>query len=119
MAAETIQATSATPKRAADHIPFCKDQGMPQLAGAADAGVTVQARKVTQSGASPFALAFADHGFAAMENTDYVVIVQGETAGQPMVDESTMTVDGFSVLNGADTEVLHVVVIGRLAGQVA
>lgn len=117
MAATTISAASGLTKKASDQIPYCRDQGMPYLAGAAVAGMTVQSKQVIQVGAAPFSVGLEAVGMARMANTDYTVIVQGETAGQPMVDQSTITVNGFDVLGGANTEVLHITVTGRIDGQ--
>jgi len=115
--AETVSASSGLTKRASDQIPYCKDQGIPYLAGAAQAGVSVQYAQVTQSGASPYSVDLEAWGMAKMGNTSYVVIAQGETASRVTVDQSTMTVDGFDVLGGIDAEILHLVVIGRIAEQ--
>lgn len=115
--AETVTPSSGLTKRASDQIPYCKDQGIPYLAGAAEAGVSVQAAQITQAGASPFAIDLEAQGLARMANTSYVVIVQGETASRVTVDQSTITAAGFSVAGGADTEVLHVLIVGRLDEQ--
>lgn len=109
----------ASPKKISAHVPICHDQGMDYLAAAAKPGVGVQAKQITQAGAAPFSVVLEDHGLSNMEDTGYVVIVQGETAGAPKVDQSTITKTGFDILGGADTEVLHVLIVGRLAGQVA
>jgi len=114
---ETVTPSSGLTKRASDQIPYCKDQGIPFLAAAAKAGVSVQYAQVTQVGVSPFSVDLAAQGLAPMANASYCVLVGGETAGAPKVDQSTITVNGFDVAGGADTEVLHVVVIGRLAEQ--
>jgi len=106
-------------KKASDYMPFLHDQGIEHLAGAAEAGITVQAKQVTQSGAAPFSVDLEAVGMKKMANTSYVVIVQGETASRATVDQSTIAVGGFDVLGGADTEVLHLVVIGTVDGQLA
>lgn len=105
------------PKKASDHIPWAKDQGIDYLAGAGDHGISIQSKQVTQAGASPYSVVLADHGFQRMADTNYTVLVGGETVGAPKVDQSTITQDGFDVTGGADTEVLHITIIGRLAGQ--
>lgn len=75
----------------------------------------MQSAKVTQVGASPFAVTIAGLGLQAMANANYRVLVGGETAAPVMVDESTITAIGFSVLGGANTEVLHIFIQGALA----
>ncbi len=117
MPSETVTPSSGLTKRASDQIPYCKDQGIPYLAAAAAPGMSIQAAQVTQVGASPFSVDLAAQGLAPMANTSYAVIVQGETAARVTVDQSSITVNGFDVLGGADTEVLHLLVVGRLAEQ--
>jgi hypothetical protein len=75
----------------------------------------VQSAKIAQVGASPFAVTIAGLGLLPMANANYRVMVGGETAAPVMVDESTITALGFSVLGGADTEVLHIFIQGALA----
>jgi hypothetical protein len=71
------------------------------------------------SGGSPDAVTFAGAGLPDMADTNYLVIPGGETAARVTVDESTKLATGFSVLGGAASEVIHVVVIGRLGGMPA
>ena len=110
---------NATPRKLSKFIPPLQEQGMDYLAAAAAAGVSIQAKQVTQSGASPFSVVLEDAGMKNMEDDEYVVIVQGETAARVTVDQSSLTKVGFDILGGADTEVLHVLVVGRLSGQAA
>ncbi len=109
----------ASPKEARDHLPYAADQGMPYLAGAAKAGVSIQQKKVTLVGAAPHSINLVAQGLSAMEDTSYCVLADGETAARVTVDESTMTVSGFDLLGGAAAEVVHLVIVGRLKGQVA
>src|SRR3990167_2086130 len=50
-----------------------------------------------------------------MADTNYQVIVQGETAARTTVDESSKATTGFTIVGAANAEVVHVLVIGRLA----
>lgn len=104
-------------KRADDQIPYCHDQGMPYLTGAAKAGVSLQAKQKTLSGAAPHVFTFATEGFEDMANTAYAVFVGGETVSLVTVDQSTITATGFSILGGLNAEVVHVQVVGVLKGQ--
>ena len=106
-------------KKIGDYIGILKDQGLDYLAGAAKAGVSVQSKQITQAGASPFTVSFSAQGMSDMADTSYTVTVNGETAAATSVDQSTIATTGFDVIGGADTEVLHIVVIGRLKGQAA
>jgi hypothetical protein len=114
---ETISAASGLTQKASDQIPYCRSQGIPYLVGAAMAGMAIQAAQVTQVGAAPFSVVLEDHGLARMGNDSYVVIPHGETAGRVTIDQDTITRDGFDLLGGADTEVIHLLIVGRIAGQ--
>lgn len=72
--------------------------------------------KQTLSGVAPHTVAFAAHGLKDMADADYRVVPHGETAGRVTVDESTITEQGFSLLGGADTEVVHIMVHGKVEG---
>lgn len=115
---ETITAASGLTKRASDQIPYCRDQGIPYLAAAAQAGICIQSKQIVQVGASPFTVDLEAQGMAKMANTVYTVTVDGEVvSGDVHVDQSSITVNGFDIIGGAAAEVLHVTVIGRVAGQ--
>jgi hypothetical protein len=79
----------------------------------------ISAFTVTQVGTSPCAVLLSTYGLPNMADTDYQVIVNGETVAATSVDESSKTVSGFSILGGANNEIYHVVVIGRFAGMPA
>lgn len=79
----------------------------------ASAGKEFQSKKITATGTS-FAFNFVSQGLDPMESTDYVVMLQGETAAEAQVDESTITPDGFTIIGVANTEVVHVLVHGKL-----
>jgi hypothetical protein len=110
--------TGKAPKKASDHIPWAKDQGIDFLAGAGDHGISIQSKQITQSGASPFSVVFADQDMLDMADATYTVLVGGETVGAPKVDQSTIATTGFDIAGGADTEVLHVLVVGRVKDQI-
>jgi len=105
------------PKEARDHIPYAADQGLPHLAGAAKAGVSVQRKKITLDGAAPHAIDLEAEGLSPMADSTYCVLVGGETLAPVMVDESTQTSVGFDLLGGAAAEVVHLVIVGTLKGQ--
>lgn len=107
----------ASPKKISDYLPPLKDQGIDYIAAANAAGVGMQSKQITQSGVAPLVVDLEAEGLSPMEDTNYVVIAQGETVARVTVDQSTITKTGFNVLGGADTEVVHLLIIGRLAGQ--
>lgn len=96
-------------------IPEFKNLGLKFPVGADKIGVGVQVKKITQAGATPFSVVFADNDMLDMKNADYVVLIHSEGSGK--IDESTITTTGFDVTGGADTDVLHIVVIGEYAGM--
>lgn len=100
-----------------DYEPTAKRLGIDHIVAAAAPGVSIQAKQVTQAGATPFTVDLAAEGFALMADASFVVLVGGETAGAPKVDQSSITESSFNVDGGADTEVLHIVIIGQLASQ--
>lgn len=106
--------TSRFDKKASDHVPWADDQGHDHLVGSNELK-HLQSKQITQSGVAPLVVNFAAEGMENMKDTNYVVIVQGETAARVTVDQSTIATTGFNVLGGADTEVVHVLVIGRCA----
>ena len=73
---------------------------------------------ITQSGASPFTVNFGDTEppIQEMADLDYAVAVLG-IAGA-VVPRTSIAADSFDVTGAADTNVLHLVVHGRLKGQV-
>lgn len=109
----------ATPKKLSNTMPSLKDQKMDYLVAAAKAGVGSQHFKVVAAGATEVVV-FADIlNVVDMEDDEYVVQLQGETAGAISVDESATTALGFTILGAAAAEVIHVSIHGRLKDQVA
>ena len=105
---------TATPQRVADLLRSVRSGDL--LAGLVQNGVLHgrrQAAVVALVGASPHAFTFEDLDMLppAAVGLGYGVVVQGETAARVTVDESTKTLLGFSILGGADTEVVTIEVI--------
>lgn len=103
-------------KKISDYIPPLKQEGVPFLAAAAKGGVALQVSEIVQVGASPFAVTFAQLGMSGMADALYVPLVTGPN-GDERADLTTRTVTGFSILGGAATERLGIVVVGRLKNQ--
>src|SRR5512137_1893620 len=73
-----MAAVSNNPKRADSHIPFCKDQGLPYLSGAAKAGVTIQRGQIAMP--ADGILLFSVLGFSKMAaNAVYGVWIHNHT----------------------------------------
>jgi len=109
----------ATTRPLGESIPPLKDHGVTDLVAASKGGVAMQSAQITQVGASPFTVLFASHGLMDMANSAYTVMVGGETAARAYVDQSTISPTKFDVIGGADTEVLHITVVGRMTGMSA
>jgi hypothetical protein len=103
-------------KKISDYVPPLKNEGVPYVVAASKGGVSVQVGEIVQAGASPFAVTFAALGMSDMADTAYIPIVTGPD-GDERADLATRMVSGFSILGGADTERLGIVVHGRLKGQ--
>jgi hypothetical protein len=93
-------------------------QGIDYVMASTSPSRGIQSFLVT-SGGTPDVVTFAGLGLPNMADANYVVLVNGETSGAVSVDESTKTVAGFSILGGGSSEVLNVVVIGRIKGMPA
>lgn len=109
-------------KKASAHIPYCEDQGMPNLTAAAKSGVAIQhlAAWPMPSGG---VLVFADEGLSDMDITNgaYSVLIQNHTDA---ADEGTcleaVRLNTQLTITGPDAaDVLDVVIIGTLKGQLS
>ena len=72
--------------------------------------------KKTLAGSPPHAVAFSDYDLPNMKDALYRILPHGETSARLTVDESTITEQGFSLLGGADAEVAHIFIHGRIEG---
>jgi hypothetical protein len=78
----------------------------------------LQSAKVTLAGASE-SVTFVGMGLADMADRQYRVSVSGEFVSDNVhADESTLTEQGFDIINGAAAEVAHVFIHGKIAGRV-
>ncbi len=97
-------------------FPYGADQGMDHICGAGAAGQSVVTFSVV-SGGTPDTVVFADIGLPDMHDASYQVLVNGETTGAVSVDEDTKATTGFDILGGGSSEVLNVMVGGRVKDQ--
>lgn len=106
--------TGAMKKNAEDQIPFCEDQGIPNLCGTNGAGICIQS--LTWTMVAGGVVTFATEGLTNMYNTTYQVIVQNQT---DVADEATVakTVSNITITGPDNGDVLDIVIIGRLTGQ--
>jgi len=99
-----------------DSVPPFGDNGVEHVVAANKGGQALQGALVTQVGAAPFTLVFADHGLADMADTNYVVVpvIEGAT---PSPDESTKSTTSVDILGGSAADVINVLIFGRQAGM--
>lgn len=109
-------------KDAKDFIPYCEDQGMPNLAGAGKPGVTVQYLS-DWAMVSGGVVNFVDQGLLNMDvtNDTYAVIIQNQTDA---ADEATVAASGklgtqFTIVGPDVADVLDIVIVGTLKGQLS
>lgn len=102
-------------------IQWARRKGITYLFGCNVPGQGIQSFSLTSTG-TPDTVVLADvsvngYPLSNMQNLTYQVLTDGETVADTAVDESTKTTTGFNVTGGAAGEVIHVVVIGTLAGM--
>lgn len=103
-------------KGAKDHIPYCEDQGIPNLCGAYARGESVQIA-IFAMVTAPDDFVFADNGLSNMANTTYVVIPQNQTDSTKPATATSKAVTGFTLTGPAIGDVVDLVIMGKLAGQ--
>jgi len=75
-----------------------------------------QSAKVTLTGAS-VALTFKGMGLEDFADDQWIGHLSGEFASTAYIDESTITATGFTIVDGANTEVAHLSFHGKLASR--
>lgn len=94
------------------------EHGIDWVAGASKPGISIQIDRVSQVGPSPLTVTFNSDGpLKPMADDQYLVFVGGQTVARATVDETSITLNGFDIIGGADGEVLHIMVVGRLQNQ--
>lgn len=114
-----MAAVSNNPKRADAHIPFCKDQGLPYLSGAAKAGVTIQRGQIAMP--ADGILLFSALGFSKMSaDSVYGVWIHNHTgAVQGTVTNAARLPEKLTVVGPTAGDILDVMIAGKLDGQLA
>jgi hypothetical protein len=114
--------SGAMKKNAKDFIPYCQDQGIPQLVGTGRSGVSLQKL-------SGFAMpaggevVFADQGLSDMNITNgkYAVLVQNQSdvADEATIAEADKLANKFTITGPDTNDVLDIVIVGTLKGQLS
>jgi len=110
---------SNLPKNAQDYIPYLKDQGIPNLAGAHKVGVSFQVHQVEMP--ADGIVVFATHGMSDMADTSYAVFVHNHTteSKQGKVALADRKTTQITIVGPATSEVLDILIVGQLKGQTA
>lgn len=112
--------TGKMKKDAKDLIPYCDDQGIPNLAAAAKSGVAIQYLSDWPM-VSGGVVVFADEGLVDMDvgADTYAVFIQNQTDA---ADEATVAAAGklgtqFTIVGPDVADVLDILIVGTLKGQ--
>lgn len=107
-----------TPKNAKDFLTFCEDQGIPNLCGASARGVSIQYASFVM-GSAPDDFVFAENGLQDMEGDNYVVLPWNQTdvADQGVI--SAKTGKQFTITGPDAADVVDLLIVGQLKGQLA
>lgn len=100
------------PKKASDHIPFMRDQGMSYIVGAQDENKVVIAGTVTLVAGAASVDLQGTHG-VTMVGTDYQVLLTSDGA---VAAWASKAVDGFDIA-GTGTDVVDYLVIGQVSAM--
>lgn len=108
--------SGAMKKDAKDFIPYCADQGIPNIAGTNAPGVSIQ---VLPNWSMPAggAVVFADEGLSDMADTAYAVLLQNQTDVADPGVAGSKAASGFTITGPDQNDVLDIIIIGRLSGQ--
>jgi tartrate dehydratase alpha subunit/fumarate hydratase class I-like protein len=109
----------AMKKDAKDHIPFCQDQGIPNLVGTKSPGKSIQG--LTYTMVLGGVVDFEANGLSKMDVSDgkYQVIIQNHTdvGDEAAVAEADKLGHQFTITGPDADDVLDILIFGRLAGQ--
>lgn len=111
----------ATPKDLHDYLPILKDQGIKNLVGTGKRGISLQ---LIAGAAMPAdgIFVFADYGLedmAAAGEYGVLVINHTDVADQGKVPVADRLTDKLTVTGPDADDVLDIVIVGRLKGQLA
>ena len=107
-------------KDARTQIPYCDDQGMPNLTGAAKSGISLQhlSDYVMPSGG---VVVFVTEGLRDMDVSvdKYSVLIQNhsDAADEGTVTASTKLATQFTIAGPDTGDILDVLIVGTLKGQ--
>jgi hypothetical protein len=107
-----MSATSNLAKDAWDHLPYLKDQGIPNVVGTPGRGVSIQSFQTTMPAGGVIPLP------QSMANAGYQVLVHNhDGANHGTAPTATRRVTQFTLVGPTPGELLDVMVVGQLKGQ--
>lgn len=104
------------PKDLKQSMPALDDQGIKNVVGSPARGVSLQAVTVTMA-SSPETFTFAALGLEDMANTSYQVIPINQTDSTDPASCTTKAVDSFEITGPDAADVVDVLIIGKVKGQ--
>lgn len=109
-------ADSGLPKDLHDLIPALRDQGMKNVTGCPQRGVSIQ--KFQAAMPADGILVFSAHGIEDMADENYAVMIHNHTgSNHGTVANADRAVTQFEVSGPTTADVLDVVIIGTVKGQ--
>lgn len=109
---------SGMKKDAKDLIPYCGDQGMPNLVGTPKAGMSVQ--HIQAAMPADGIIVFADHGAMNMASESYGVDIHNHTgSNHGIVPTADRKVNQITITGPTTDDVLDIFLFGALKGQLA
>lgn len=98
-----------------DHIPILKDQGIRNVVGAHQQGVSLQVKQIPMPAGG--VIVFADHGLSNMADAEYSVFTQNQTDVADPGTVGSRTTAEFTITGPDAADVLDILIIGKVKGQ--
>jgi hypothetical protein len=103
-------------KNLSDYIPILKDQGISNVLASPNPGVGLQVAEFTM-GSAPDDFVFADNGLADMADGDYHVILHNQSDAADDAVMSAKTGQQFTITGPDQSDVVTLLIVGKLKGQ--
>lgn len=102
-------------KKFSDYDPMMREHGIDYVCAAGVAGKGVQGCTFTM--VTGGVVVFEDNGMTNMADTDYQVLVQNQTDAADEATVGSKTATQFTITGPDNSDVLDIIVFGRIAGQ--
>lgn len=101
-----------------DLMPALDDQGIKNVCGSPARGISIQAATLTMA-SSPETFTFAALGLEDMANATYQVIAINQTDSADPASCTTKAVTSFEITGPDAADVVDVIIIGKVKGQLS